>query len=100
VPRVNWHVSPRTVARRLQLCVAAGAIRPGRLARLSLAFLAVALLGNAATAADTAPVRATQQMVVSANAHATDAGIRILREGGGAVDAAIAVQLVLSLVEP
>jgi gamma-glutamyltranspeptidase/glutathione hydrolase len=39
-------------------------------------------------------------MVVAANPHATEAGIRILREGGSAVDAAIAVQLVLSLVEP
>lgn len=46
------------------------------------------------------PVRATEQMVVTANPHASDAGIRILRAGGSAVDAAIAVQLVLSLVEP
>jgi gamma-glutamyltranspeptidase/glutathione hydrolase len=46
------------------------------------------------------PVRAEQQMVVAANPHAAEAGIRILREGGSAVDAAIAVQLVLSLVEP
>ncbi|HVY65405.1 MAG TPA: gamma-glutamyltransferase [Gammaproteobacteria bacterium] len=47
-----------------------------------------------------APVRATQELVVSANPYASDAGLRILREGGGAVDAAIAVQLVLTLVEP
>src|SRR5688572_28579100 len=44
--------------------------------------------------------RAQTQLVVSANPHATDAGRRILRAGGGAVDAAIAVQLVLTLVEP
>src|SRR5262249_49505135 len=36
----------------------------------------------------------------SANPYASEAGLRILREGGGAVDAAIAVQLVLTLVEP
>jgi gamma-glutamyltranspeptidase/glutathione hydrolase len=46
------------------------------------------------------PVYAREQMVVAANPHAAEAGIRILRAGGGAVDAAIAVQLVLSLVEP
>lgn len=46
------------------------------------------------------PARAEQQMVVAANPHASEAGLRILRAGGGAVDAAIAVQLVLSLVEP
>jgi gamma-glutamyltranspeptidase/glutathione hydrolase len=46
------------------------------------------------------PVRAEREMVVAANPHAAEAGLRILREGGSAVDAAIAVQLVLSLVEP
>ncbi len=46
------------------------------------------------------PVRATERMVVAANPHAAAAGVRILHAGGSAVDAAIAVQLVLSLVEP
>lgn len=45
-------------------------------------------------------VLAKHQMVVSANAHATRAGIAMLRAGGSAADAAIAVQLVLGLVEP
>ena len=39
-------------------------------------------------------------MVVAANPHASQAGIEVLRAGGSAVDAAIAVQTVLSLVEP
>ena len=39
-------------------------------------------------------------MVSSANAAASEAGREILRAGGSAVDAAIAVQLVLGLVEP
>ena len=43
---------------------------------------------------------ATQFMVAAANPLATAAGLRILREGGSALDAAIAVQMVLTLVEP
>ena len=39
-------------------------------------------------------------MVAAANPLATEAGFRILREGGSALDAAIAVQMVLALVEP
>jgi gamma-glutamyltranspeptidase/glutathione hydrolase len=47
-----------------------------------------------------APVRAQHEMVVAANPHAVAAGAEILEAGGSAVDAAIAVQLVLSMVEP
>jgi gamma-glutamyltranspeptidase/glutathione hydrolase len=43
---------------------------------------------------------ARHQMVAAANPLATDAGETILRRGGSAVDAAIAVQMVLNLVEP
>jgi len=39
-------------------------------------------------------------MVAAANPHATEAGLKILREGGSAVDAAIAIQATLGLVEP
>lgn len=39
-------------------------------------------------------------VVVSADDRATQAGIQILKQGGNAVDAAIAIQSVLSLVEP
>ena len=39
-------------------------------------------------------------MVAAANPHAVEAGLEILRQGGSAVDAAIAVQTVLGLVEP
>ena len=45
-------------------------------------------------------VTASRFMVVAANPHAVDAGLEMLRAGGSAVDAAIAVQLVLGLVEP
>ena len=49
---------------------------------------------------DKAPVIAKHWMVAAANPLAADAGYRILKRGGNAVDAAIAVQLVLGLVEP
>ena len=45
-------------------------------------------------------VQARRQMVVAANPYAAEAGRDILRAGGSAVDAAIAVQLMLGLVEP
>jgi gamma-glutamyltranspeptidase/glutathione hydrolase len=44
--------------------------------------------------------KTSQFAVAAANPLATDAGYRILKDGGSAVDAAIAVQMVLTLVEP
>ena len=38
--------------------------------------------------------------VAAANPLATDAGLQVLRAGGSAIDAAVAVQMVLTLVEP
>jgi gamma-glutamyltranspeptidase / glutathione hydrolase len=43
---------------------------------------------------------ANKDMVAAANPLAVDAGVKILAAGGSAVDAAIAVQMVLNLVEP
>ncbi|GMG81253.1 gamma-glutamyltransferase [Paralimibaculum aggregatum] len=45
-------------------------------------------------------VRAGRQMIVTANPHATDAGLAMLRAGGSAADASIAALLVLNVVEP
>ncbi|HEV8691814.1 MAG TPA: gamma-glutamyltransferase family protein [Ideonella sp.] len=51
-------------------------------------------------AAAQAPQRYQHQAVASAHPLASAAGLRMLHEGGTAIDAAIAVQLVLALVEP
>lgn len=44
--------------------------------------------------------RAQSFMVSTAHPLATEAGVEVLRAGGNAIDAAVAVQLVLGLVEP
>ncbi|HEX9559115.1 MAG TPA: gamma-glutamyltransferase, partial [Reyranella sp.] len=60
--------------------------------------LAVALLLGAFRAE--ACLAAPQSMVAAANPLAVEAGLDVLRRGGSAVDAAIAVQMVLGVVEP
>jgi gamma-glutamyltranspeptidase/glutathione hydrolase len=50
--------------------------------------------------ASKAAVRARSFMVVANNPLATKAGCDVLKKGGTAVDAAVAVQMVLNLVEP
>ena len=47
-----------------------------------------------------APAAALREIAVAANPHAARAGAAVLARGGGAVDAAIAMQMVLNLVEP
>lgn len=79
--------------------------------RLFLALGAAAMAFSAASAT-TPPVgadkvaassqsgRARHAMVAAANPLATQVGVEILRDGGSAVDAAVAIQAVLGLVEP
>jgi gamma-glutamyltranspeptidase/glutathione hydrolase len=70
-------------------------------------FVLAALLATAlplASVADVAPGTvqpfAKSDMIAAANPLAAQAGLEMLRAGGSAVDAAIAVQMVLGLVEP
>ena len=67
----------------------------------SLLLVALTTVGAPAKslAADT-PVRANHGMIAAAHPTAAEAGARILEAGGDAIDAAIAAQMVLGLVEP
>ena len=68
--------------------------------------LSLALLASHADARAPKPQGAPQSgttahaMVAAANPLAVAAGVKVLREGGSALDAAVAVQAVLGLVEP
>jgi gamma-glutamyltranspeptidase / glutathione hydrolase len=59
------------------------------------------LIGSCATITPAAPLAPGEQgFVIAANPLAARAGMEVLERGGSAVDAAIAVQAMLSLVEP
>ncbi len=88
----------------------AGQVRTGRLAG---SLIAGVLLWQGATAAPTAPpisygvsadtfhpVKEQHGMVASVDALATQAGVDILKQGGNAVDAAIAVGYALAVTHP
>lgn len=68
----------------------------------TMGFAAISAEVGAALAAKEAsePVAASKWMVAAANPHAVSAGAEVLRNGGTAADAMIAVQTVLGLVEP
>ena len=68
-----------------------------RTLRLVLAILLTAPLPATAQVTETV---AKHHMIAAANPHAAQAGLDMMRAGGSAVDAAIAAQLVLGLVEP
>jgi gamma-glutamyltranspeptidase/glutathione hydrolase len=55
---------------------------------------------TAAAAAPAAVAQGPRVMIAAANPLAVEAGLGVLRRGGSAIDAAVAVQAVLGLVEP
>jgi gamma-glutamyltranspeptidase/glutathione hydrolase len=75
-----------------------------RFAVLAFAAALAACTTTTATAPPVAPAGqaavAPHAMVAAANPMAVEAGLKVLRQGGSAVDAAVAVQAVLGLVEP
>lgn len=56
--------------------------------------------GVSARLAETVAATAQKFMVVTANPRATDVGYQVLKQGGHAMDAMVAVQAMLGLVEP
>lgn len=69
-------------------------------ARRAIAVAMLAVLVACTNAPDEPGGRKREAMVAAADPLAVDAGLEILRAGGSAIDAAIAVELTLGLVEP
>ena len=69
--------------------------------RQTLAFLLIATcFPTCITTWAAQPVRARHGMVVSRERHATETGLRVLKNGGNAIDAAAAVGLALAVTHP
>ena len=60
----------------------------------------ITLLVSASAGAVSSPARAANGMVVSANALSSEVGVDVMREGGNAIDAAIAVAFSLAVTHP
>ena len=71
----------------------------GRLSRLALALFSAATLSAQSKLTMFPPVRGLHEMVGSCNNFEVDAGMRILAEGGNAVDAGVATTLAAGVTE-
>ena len=71
-----------------------------RRATAAVALLTIALAAGPAQSASVAPVAAEHGMVVTAQHLATQVGVDVLKRGGNAIDAAVAVGYALAVVYP
>ena len=102
-PKPNAAGMVRTIRARFPERRGASRSLAMRILSVLLAFAATACAAAPAPLVTTAPVveaSATEAFVIAANPLAAEAGAEVLRRGGSAVDAAVAVQAMLSLVEP
>ncbi|PJE34055.1 gamma-glutamyltransferase, partial [Pseudooceanicola lipolyticus] len=79
---------------------AADAVQPEMATETGMQAISPAVAAALAAKAAGRPVEAENWMVAAANPLAVEAGAAMLRAGGSAADAMVAVQTVLGLVEP